>query len=119
MAAPAIDITAPAAANAWDDDLDQIRDNIVILMIMAAGQGYLLPNWTTTVNGTDKSEPDSIEMTQASLKMKWVFTWSSGNVTAIVWQYDKGLGAGYETLTCGTLTLSYDGSNNFTGATSA
>lgn len=119
MAAPILDQTAPAAAHAWDDDLDAMRDNATWLMIAAAGQGYVLPGWTTVVNGADKSEPDSIEMTKGSLKMRWAFTWSSSKVTQQVWAYDRGLGSGYETLTGGTITLAYDGSDTFTGATTA
>lgn len=117
MAAPALDQARPAWGNDADGDLDALRDNATWLMIAAAGQGYVLPGWTTVVNGADKSEPTSIEMTKGSLKIRWSFTWSSSKVTQQVWAYDRGLGAGYETLTGGTITLAYDGSDNFTGAT--
>ena len=117
MAAPVWDQTAPNLANNWDDDVDQIRENFIWLMLAAAGQGYILPGWTTVVNGADKTEPDSIEMSKGSLGMKWTFTWSNSLLVGQVWQYDSG--SGYATLAGGTLTLSYDGDDNFTGATAA
>ena len=120
MTAPIFDQTEPdPGASAWNLSIDATRENLVFLMIAAGAVGYMLPGWSTTVNGTNKAEPDSIVMAKGSLQMKWLFTWSSGKVTQIIWQYDRGLGAGLETLTGGTITPSYDGSNNFIGATSA
>ena len=69
--------------------------------------------------GADPAELDSITLTLGSILIKFNFTWSSGNLATEIWQYDKGLGAGLETLTGGTITHSYDGSNNWTGATTA
>lgn len=117
MAAPSFDLTAPAAANAWDDDLDQIRDNVAWLMTAAASNNFMLPGWTTTASGADLSEPDYIKMESGSLEMRWTFTWSSGSVTQVVWAYDDG--TGLTTLTGGTVSISYDGSGNFSGATTA
>lgn len=117
MPAPTYDQTAPAAANAWDDDLDQIRDNMAWLAALGAAGAIVVPNWTTTVNGADPAQPDSIELTRGSVKIRFTYTWSTGKVTQIVVAYDRGLGAGYETMTGGTITLTYDGSDNFTGAT--
>ena len=116
MTAPNININKPTfGATPADADLTQLRDNIIWLMIAAAANGYRMPGWTTTVAGADPAELDSILLTQASLKMKYNFTWSSGNLATEIWEYDKGLGANLETLIGGTLTHSYDGSNNWTG----
>lgn len=119
MVAPAFDITRPAFdGTPVDQDQDQLRDNVAWLMIAAAGQGYVLPNWNTSTTGPDPAEPETIVMTQGSLRMRWSLTWNAGNVTQIVWEFDDG-GGTYATLTGGTITLAYDGSSNFTGATAA
>jgi len=128
MAAPTEDFTKPDFSNAVTTDIDQIRDNFETLMMYAGGQGYVLPNWTTTVNSSsspqDFSEPDDITMTHSDgRKMRWTLTWTSGKVTQIVWEFDRGVAESptvtWETLTGGTCTLSYDGSGNFTGVTTA
>ena len=124
MAAPAYDKAKPDFANPVDSDLAQVRDNEQWLMIAAAASGYILPAWTTVAVGSGSpenlAEPATITMTHSDgRKMKWTLTWSSGKVTTVLWQFDKGLGGGLETLTGGTATLTYDGSNNWSGATTA
>ncbi len=120
MTAPQINTDKPVfGGNPVDDELDQLRDNIIWLVQAAASGGYALPNWTTTVAGADPAELDSITLTLGSILIKFNFTWSSGNLATEIWQYDKGLGAGLETLINGTLTHSYDGSDNWTGVTTA
>lgn len=116
MAAPEFDQSKPSIANSYDTDVDQMRDNYVYLLILAAAAAFMLPKWTTTVQGSDKSQPDSITMTYGLLGMKFIFTWSSGSVQSIKYQFDKGLGDGFEDIYLGTLTISYDSSGNFTGA---
>ncbi|KAA9133450.1 hypothetical protein F3N42_03615 [Marinihelvus fidelis] len=123
MAAPTLDTSRPNYDGTGKGvDLDQLRDNITWIIAMLAGGVFILPGWATTASGSDLSEPDYIELVNndsASLKMKFTFTWSSGNLTQIVCQYDKGLGAGYETFDDGTIAISYDGSGNFSGATTS
>lgn len=118
MAAPVFDHTKPDPANPYNTDLDAIRENSTLLLLAAAGEPYLIPGWTPVVGGADKSKPDYIELTNGSRKMRWTFGWDgAGNATSVVLAYDRGLGAGYETLAGGTFTLTYDGSNNWTGGT--
>lgn len=118
MAAPDIDINRPVFEDApVDQDLDQLRDNVVWMLINTALDQGFVPGWTTTVTGG--AEPSSVELTQGSVKIRANFTWSGGLPTEIVYQYDKGLGAGLETLTGGTFTPSFDGSGNLTGVTTA
>lgn len=123
MAALVFDINAPDwGNNAPADDIDAIREKFIFCMLAAAAAGYRLPGWSTTVNGADLTEPDDIVMTlnaDPDVKMRWTYTWTTGNLTQEVWAFDRGTGSGYETVDDGTVTLSYDGSNNFTGATSA
>jgi len=118
MTAPAIDESVPDFGNDVDDDVDKMRENTIYLLTMAAAAAYMLPAWTTTVQGTDKAEPDSITMTHSDSRgMRFQFTWTSGNVTQINYQFDKGLGSGYEEILLGTLAIAFDGDGNFTGAT--
>ena len=117
---PDMDESAPTVAGILEDDIDAIRDNAAWLMSAAAGQGYILPGWNTTVDGGDKQKPDSITMVSGSLRMRWRFTWSgAGNLIGQVWEYDRGFGDDWVTLNDGTAVLSYDASNNFTGATTS
>ena len=118
------DFTKPDFANPVDADLDAVRDNFEWLMVCAASSAYMLPGWTTVAVSTTSplvpEEPNTITMTHADgRKMRFTLTWSGGLVTLIVFEFDRDLGGGYETMTLGTITPSYDGSNNFTGATVA
>lgn len=124
MAAPDFDRNSPLFENtAVDAMLDQVRDNLVWLSIQAAATGYALPGWTTTIDPGDLDEPTYIELTldgtSPAVKIRFNFTWTDGNLTTEVRQYDKGLGAGLETLAGGTLTYAYNGSDQLTGVTNA
>jgi hypothetical protein len=118
MSAPEIDLDEPTFASAVDASQDQIRDNIIWGLIAVASGTYMLPGWPATPSGGTASEPAVVTMTHASGRnMKFTLTWTSGAVTGVAVQYDKGLGAGYETVTLGTATIAYDGSGNWTGTT--
>lgn len=121
MAAPAIDRSKPVfGSTAVDDDLDQLRDNITWLLIAASQGPAVMPGWATTTAYTG-NQLDSLTLTEngSGAKIRVEYTWTGGVVTQQVWSYDKNLGAGWETLSAGTITLTYDGNGNFTGATSA
>lgn len=118
------DFTKPAFANPVDTDLDQIRQNFQFLLLAAMNGAVVVPGWTTTVNTTSSplnyAEPDSIVLSKGTRAFHMNFTWSSGNVTQIVCKYDDGVSSpGLVTVAGGTITLTYDGDNNFTGATTA
>ena len=113
MPAPTIDLTKPQAANEWALDLDAIRDNIAGVMMAAASAGYALPGWSTTTVGAP--EYTNITMTRGVVRMRWLFTWAGGAVVQEARQYDRGAGAGYESVPLGTFTYTYDGNNNWTG----
>lgn len=109
-------------------DLQSIRDNFNFIITAAANGSIVIPGWSTTVNSTsspvDYNEPDNVTLTHTSTASPQVtrqivieYTWTSGNVTQMVVKFDDG--TGLVTVTGGTLSLTYDGSNNFTGATSA
>ena len=118
------DFTKPAFANPVDTDLDQIRANFNFLLLAAMNGAVVVPGWTTTVNSTSSplnyAEPNSIVLTKGTRAFYMNLTWTSGNVTQIVCRYDDGVSSpSLVTVTGGTITLTYDGDNNFTGATTA
>lgn len=90
------------------------------------------PEWTTIINSTsspqDFDAPDSREVSKTytdvspnqTVQFRYQYTYSGGNKTGIVFQYyDAASSPQWQTVTGGTATLTYDGSGNFTGATTA
>ena len=113
-------------------DLAGIRDNFYFLLVSAVNGSIVIPGWATTINSNsspqDFGEPDSVVLSrldnatrpQVTRKIHIEYTWTGGNVTTMVIKYDDGVSSpSLSIVTGGTLTLSYDGSGNFTGATSA
>lgn len=125
------DFNKPALANAVATDLEAIRDNFAFCLVAATNGSIVIPGWQTVMASAESpenySEPDSVTLTktdtlaspQLTRKIQVNYTWTSGNVTGMVIKFDAGDGAGLVTVTGGTLTLTYDGDGNFTGATSA
>jgi len=118
------DFTKPDFANPVDTDLDAIRSNFNFLLGALMNGAPFVPGWTTTVTSNssplDYSQPDQIRLTKGTRAFQFDLTWSSGNCTQIVCKYDDGVSSpSLTTMTNGTITLTYDGSGNFTGATTA
>lgn len=121
--------TVPAIGNVTEDDLTQMRLNWYVLMIAACNGSKIAPGWTVVVadasSPQDFSKPDSMTLSRLDAtvspnvthQIKYTYTWTGANLTTMVVAYDNG--AGFVTVTGGTMTLTYDGSGNFTGATSA
>ena len=113
-------------------DLAAIKDNWYWVMVACANGAMVFPGWTTTINSAsspqDFAEPDNITLTyldttvspNVTKTIKTNLTWTSNAVTGMVIQFGDGTSSPeLATVTGGTLVLSYDGSGNFTGATSA
>ncbi len=113
-------------------DLASIRTNFYFLLVSAVNGSIIIPGWTTTINSTSSpqnfGEPDSVVLSRldtavspnVTRKIHIEYTWTGGNVTTMVIKYDDGVSSpSLSIVTGGTLTLTYDGSGNFTGATSA
>ena len=125
------DFKVPAIGNVTEDDLTQMRLNWYFLLIAAANGAKVVNGWATTMASTsspqDYSKPDSMTLSKTDTtvspnvtrQLQYVYTWTGANLTTMVIKYDDGSGAGLVTVTGGTITLTYDGSGNFTGATSA
>jgi len=112
----------PNPANNFRSDVNYMRENnqYMLLMGIAMGSDFMLPQWTTAWNGSDKSKPDNVTMTKGSVIMRWRYTWSATDrPTQIIWELDRGLGDGYEIVDGGTITPSFNGADEPTGATSA
>jgi hypothetical protein len=122
-----------------EDDLTQMRENWKWLLMCALLTGVrdqkkciYAPGWTTTVISTSSplnyDQPESITVsktyTDTSPNETWTYqfllTWTGTNLTTIVCQFSDGTTSPeFTTVTEGTITCSYDGSGNLTGATSA
>ena len=118
MAAPNVDLDKPDFANDADSDIDALRDNLIWTVIAFAVEGINFPSWNAVPSGTDLSKPDAVVLTgPGSRKIRMTYSYTGDNVTGIDVDYDKNLGAGYEQVTLGTATLTYNGSGNWTGTT--
>lgn len=116
MATPTLDLNAPdpGSTNGWGSDVNKIRENIQTIMFFAAACTMDLPDWNTafTYGGGSGELTEAIMtyQTDTTIKMRWVWTYSSGKIATAKWYFDKGLGAGYELYTPkGTKTYNYTG----------
>ena len=122
----------PDFASAVSDSLDQIRLNQWYLLIAAVNGSVVAPGWTTTIASASSpvnyGQPDSMTMTyldtavspNVTKTIQIAYTWTDGNVTGMVVSFGDGTSSPeLVTVTGGTITLTYDGSGNFTGATTA
>ena len=122
----------PDFANAVEVDLGAMQTNWYWLLVAAVNGSVVAPGWTTTINSTsspvDYSEPDNLTLTyldtsqspNVTRQIVIEYTWTGGNVTQMVIKYGDGTSSpALETVSGGTMTLTYDGSGNFTGATTA
>ena len=74
-----------------------------------------LVGWNATPSGGTAEEPAVITRSKGVERVKSTLTWSGGLVTGVVYAYSANSGSSWDTI--GTLTISYDASDNFTGAT--
>lgn len=122
----------PDFADAVETDLDYIKTNFWFLLVAAVNGSIVIPGWSTSVGFTsspqDFTQPDTIVLSKldtavspnVTREIHIYYTWTSGNVTGMVIKYDDGsTSPSLLTVTGGTITLTYDGNGNFTGATSA
>lgn len=100
------------------DDLDATRDNLALLFAAIAVHGSPLENgWTFFTTGP-LATPTTEGWTHSDgRKIRMTATYSAGLVTKIVYAYDRGLGAGYETIYAHNLTV--NGSGQHTGGTTS
>ena len=111
------DLNRPAFdGTAIDADLDQLRDNWHWILAVAAQGSLVLPGWQTTVQGDDKSQPDSITLTRGTKKIIIYYTWTDESVSAIQFCYDNGVGETSPSVTCyPAISFFYDESGNPVG----
>jgi len=121
-----------------ETDLAQMRENWKWLFMCALLVGVrdqkkciYAPGWTTTITSTSSpqgAEPERIEVSKTyatiSPQQTWTFrfdlTWTGGNLTEIVCSFSDGsTSPEFTVVTGGTITCTYDGSGNLTGAATA
>jgi len=123
MAKVTPDWSVPNVINDFTSDINTIRNDnqVITLMSTIKSNDFAFPQWSSSWNGNDKSKPDSVVCTHNSdgTKMRFSFTWDvSDKVTQEVWEFDRGLGDGYEIVDDGTITRAYNASDEPTGSTS-
>ena len=115
------------------DDLAEWRANWRWLTMVMLEAVKVAPEWTTTITSSssplDYSQPDHMIVSKTftdvspnvTERFKYVYTFSSGNKTQILFQYDDGTGSSPEftTVTGGQIDLVYDGSGNLISAASS
>lgn len=106
---PVASDTGPTVVTDIANNLAALRDSIVIGSMV--GWDYSKTNGTGTA-----SEPQYIYYSNSTLKIRGTLTWTSGDVTAIVWEFSTDSGSTYPD-EIGTETISYDGSSNVTAVT--
>ena len=117
----------PDFANPVDTDLDRIRDRIIWSLCASVCNGMvLIPGWSGVAYSTSSpqnlSQPDYwlLDCNADSRQIRLDLTWASSKITQVVIKYNDGVSSpGMATVDDGTITITYDGSNNITGYTSA
>lgn len=96
----------PAVFPSVRDNQKALRDAIL------AGA---LVGWNTAPSGGTAEEPAVMTRSKGAERVKSTLTWSAGLVTTVVHAYSSNSGSSWDTI--GTLTITYDANDNFTGAT--
>lgn len=79
----------------------------------------VLPGWSLTCSGGTAAQPTQFLFGNgATQRIKGVVSWTSNNITQIVWTVSQDSGATYSP-TVATQVNTYDGSGNLTGTTGA
>jgi len=104
------DPTADNGTNAFNNtrfNLNAIRDGVIM---------NNMPGWNVTPSGTDLSQPTLVTYNKVNESIKADVTWNvNGVVTKIIYSYKALPGDPWSTV--GTITITYDANQNFTGLT--
>ena len=93
-----------------------VRANLVALRDQIAA-GSLL-DWAGTPAGSDLSQPDSLTLASGTERVRLTFTWNSGNVTKIKYEYSANSGSTWDNMGTNCFqTISYDVDGNVSGWT--
>lgn len=114
MAYMQYDPDLPNGAHSGPTVIDEIKDNLLAVRDAAImGGGFF--GWAMTASGGTAAEPVYFTYAKGTERVRATLTWSSGSVTAALYEYSSTGGASYNTI--GTKTINYDGSGNVTGTT--
>ena len=118
MAAPDWKKDSPAAADTATTAWSNIRDNSALLFMQIALFGFPLEDgWTYAYTGTLGSVTTEQWSHSDGRIARFTYTYSSGFITKIVLAWDRGLGAGFETICACNITV--DSNGNRTAATTS
>lgn len=111
MAYTAFNSAKPVVTDTRQSTIDYIRTNGVALRDgVISGR---VPGWTLSVSGGTAEEPAIRLWSNGTERIRGTYTYSSGYVTAVTWEYSSTSGSSYDAI-CSE-TASYDGSGNQTG----
>lgn len=114
MAYNPFDDALPVSTATGPQTVTDIRDNLQAMRDMVVGDFSL--GWDMSVSGGSASEPAIIYFKKdASEWVRETLTWSGGKVTVCVYAFTSSGGSTWDTI--GTLTITYDGSDNVTATT--
>jgi hypothetical protein len=111
MAYVPLDTARPVVSNVRSTDIAAMNANQLALrdgIIMGRIAG-----WTLSVSGGAAEEPLYRLWTKSTEILRGTYTYSSGYVTQVVWEYSSNSGGAYSSIA--TETVTYDGSSNATG----
>jgi hypothetical protein len=110
MAYVPLDTARPVVSNVRSTDIAAMNANQLALrdgIIMGRIAG-----WTLSVSGGAAEEPLYRLWTKSTEILRGTYTYSSGYVTQVVWEYSSNSGGAYSSIA--TETVTYDGSSNAT-----
>jgi hypothetical protein len=110
MAYTPLDTTRPVVSNVRSTDILAMNANQLALrdgIIMGRIAG-----WTLSTSGGTAEEPAIRLWSAGTERLRGTYTYSSGYVTQVVWEYSSNSGGAYSAIA--TETVTYDGSSNAT-----
>lgn len=110
MAYTPLDTSKPVISNARSTDIAAINANqLAIRDAVIIGR---VAGWALSVSGGTAEEPQYRLWTKSTEILRGTYTYSSGYVTQVVWEYSSNSGGAYSSIA--TETVTYDGSSNQT-----
>jgi hypothetical protein len=89
------------------NNLKAIRDAVIM------GGGFY--GWNMAASGGTAAEPSTLTYSNGTERVKASLTWTSGNVTNVVYHYSSNSGGAYDQI--GEVDITFDGSGNVTATT--
>lgn len=113
MAYTEFDKAAPDASTQNGTQVFQSTLNNLKAIRDACAMGFGFPGWSGTPTGTAPEYTEWLFSDGGTERIKAVLTWTSGNVTRVVYSYSSNSGGAYDQI--GQLDITYNGDGYVTG----